>query len=32
MISLIKKVFDWYFKTYMEVYGPIIELGVNPFM
>ena len=32
MIKLIKKAFNWYYKQFEAIYGPIISAGVNPWI
>lgn len=30
MIKMLKRIFNWYVKSYIEVYGTVINAGINP--
>lgn len=32
MFNIIKKVFMWYLDTSIQIYKPMIDAGINPFM
>lgn len=32
MFNIIKNVVRWYLNTSMQIYKPIIDAGINPFM